>query len=111
MKETTLSYEIEAANLNEMPEDLSMPDAWMFLALRNLYWAVVHQTIDRIRAKKEKQKLVNQYEHMKFMYQMFERNAKRNIEIGNAVVEYRRNKTTENADKILTLIYNMEEKQ
>ena len=103
-----LPFERAAMRNDEMPDGLSQAGNKAFLALRWLYRAYRHGDIVRDRAKKEKEKIIREYNYDR----SFERNAIYTAEffkaISRAVSAYRKERTTENADRLVDIIDGIE---
>lgn len=100
----TFPWERKAMNGEEMPDNLEYPDQILYLELRSLYDHVRRGIITRDTAIIEKKKLLDQYRLYKF-----------NDEVGKSWVAsikatefaraaYRKERTLENADKLLAAI-------
>lgn len=87
-----------------MPSGLEYPDQVLFLCFRMLYAQLRQGIIDRETAIREKKKLLKEYEAYKFANQMGKQWVLviKDTEIARA--EYRKNRTIENADKLLVAI-------
>jgi hypothetical protein len=88
----------------EMPKELEYPDQILFLELRLLYDSYKRKLIDRDKATQEKAELLRTYEAHKIVDRMGKEwvDQIRRTELARA--EYRKNKTIENADKLLTCV-------
>lgn len=104
VKKQAFPYERQAMNGNEMPDGLEYPDQIMFLCLRALYAQLRQGIIDRDTAIREKKKLLKEYEHYKFVDQMGKQWVQIIKDTETARSEYRKNRTIENADKLLIAI-------
>jgi hypothetical protein len=89
---------------NEMPDGLEYPDQVMYLCLRMLYAQMRQGITDRDTAIREKKKLLKEYEAYKFVDQMGKEWVQviKDTEIARA--EYMKNRTLENADKLIATI-------
>lgn len=99
-----LPWEQAAIRGEEMPDGLSYPDQILFLQLRSLYAQKRAGIIDRDTAVTEKKKLLDEYRMYQFREQMGEKWVQviKNTDIARA--EYRKNRTLENADKLVAVI-------
>lgn len=99
-----LPYEKIAMAGGEMPKDLEYPDQILFLELRLLYDSYKRKLIDRDTATQEKVELLRTYEAHKIVDRMGKVwvDQIRRTELARA--EYRKNKTIENADKLLACV-------
>lgn len=100
----TFSYERQAMNGDELPMGLEYPDQVLYILLRALYDQLRKGIIDRDTAIREKKKLMKEYEAYKFVDQIGKEwvEAIKATEIARA--DYRKNRTLENADKLLIAI-------
>lgn len=99
-----LEYEKVAMAGQEMPYGLDFPDQLLFLQLRCLYDSYKKGIVDRPTAVAEKAELLRTYKNHKMIEQMGRDWIKtiKDTEICRA--EYRKNKTIENADRLLFVI-------
>lgn len=99
-----LPYEKTAMSGGEMPKDMEYPDQILFLELRLLYDSYKRKLIDRDTATQEKVELLRTYEAHKIVDRMGKVwvDQIRRTELARA--EYRKNKTIENADKLLACV-------
>lgn len=97
-------YERKAKDGDEMPEGLEYPDQVLFLCFRMLYSQLKQGIIDRDTAIREKKKLLKEYEAYRFADQMGKEWVQviKNTELARA--EYMKNRTLENADKLIATI-------
>lgn len=97
-------WEQAAIRGDEMPDGLSYPDQILFLGLRMLYAQKRAGIINRDTAVVEKKKLLDEYRVYTFREKMGDEWVEqiRLTEIARA--EYRKNRTLENADKLVLLI-------
>ena len=104
------ALERQAMDGNEMPNGLEYPDQVLDLCFRMLYAQLRQGIIDRDTAIREKKKLLREYESYKFVDQMGKQWVKiiKDTEIARS--EYLKNRTLENADKLLQAIYQVERK-
>lgn len=100
----TLPYEKIAIAGGEMPDGLKYPDQVLFLELRMLYDQLKKGVIDRPTAMKEKKKLLDAYRVYRFNEQMGKEWAERIRLTELARAAYRKERTLENADKLVALI-------
>lgn len=89
---------------NEMPDGLEYPDQVMYLCLRMLYEQLRTGIVDRETATREKRRLAREYEAYVFVDQMGKEWVQviKNTELARA--EYTKNRTLENADKLIATI-------
>lgn len=99
-----LPWEKAAIRGDEMPDGLSYPDQILFLCLRNLYAQKRAGIIDRAAAVREKNKLLDEYRVYQFREQMGEEWVEQIKLTEIARAEYRKNRTLENADKLVEII-------
>lgn len=99
-----LPYEKLAMSGGEMPKGMDYPDQILFLELRLLYKSYRQQLIDRETATREKVELLRVYEAHKIVDSMGKEwvDQIRRTELARAA--YRKNKTIENADKLLLCV-------
>lgn len=97
-------YEQKAMNGEEMPNGMAYPDQILYLSLRMLYAQLKQGVVDRSTAVREKKKLVQEYEHYKFAEAMGKDWVRIIKDTEMARSEYRKNRTLENADKLLYTI-------
>lgn len=99
-----LPYEKIAMSGGEMPKGMEYPDQILFLELRLLYKSYRQQLIDRETATREKVELLRVYEAHKIVDNMGKEwiDQIRRTELARAA--YRKNKTIENADKLLLCV-------
>ena len=99
-----LPYEKIAMAGGEMPKGLEYPDQILFLELRLLYDSYKRKLIDRETATQEKVELLRTYEAHKIVDRMGKEwvdQIKRTELVRSA---YRKDKTIENADKLLACV-------
>jgi hypothetical protein len=99
-----LPYEKIAMAGGEMPDGLEYPDQILFLELRLLYDSYKRKLIDRERATQEKVELLRTYEAHKIVDRMGKEWVDQIKRTELARAEYRKDKTIENADKLLTCV-------
>lgn len=99
-----LPYEKIAMAGGEMPKGLEYPDQILFLELRLLYDSYHRSLIDRETATREKVELLRTYEAHKIVDKMGKEwvDQIKRTELARAV--YRKDKTIENADKLLACV-------
>lgn len=99
-----LPYEKIAMSGGEMPKGMEYPDQILFLELRLLYDTYRRGAIDRNSATNEKVELLREYEAHKMVDRMC-RECVENIRKTEAArANYRKEKTIENADKLIACI-------
>ena len=100
----TFPYERQAMNGEEIPNGLEYPDQVLFLELRMLYDQLRKGIVTRETATAEKKKLLDNYRIYKFNDQMGKEwvEAIKKTEIARAA--YRKERTLENADRLLLAI-------
>ena len=99
-----LPYEKTAMQGGEMPEGLTLTDQNMFLALRSLYDNYRKGIVDRDTASREKNRLIIEYKSS-ILIDMACRNWSEQIkqtEVARSA--YRKDRTLENADKLLAAV-------
>ena len=96
-----LPYEKIAMAGGEMPKGMEYPDQILFLELRLLYDSYKRQLVDRETATREKLELLRTYEAHKIVDRMGKEWVDQIKRTELARAEYRKNKTIENADKLL----------
>ena len=99
-----LPYEKIAMAGGEMPKELEYPDQILFLELRLLYDSYKRKLIDRETATQEKIELLRTYEAHKIVDSMGKELADQIKRTELARATYRKDKTIENADKLLACI-------
>ena len=99
-----LPYEKIAMSGGEMPKGLEYPDQILFLELRLLYESYKKGIIDRNSATMEKVELLRAYEAHKIVDRMGKEWVEqiKTTELARSV--YRKDKTIENADKLLACV-------
>lgn len=95
---------------NEMPDGLEYPDQVMYLCMRMLYSQLRLGIIDRDAAIREKKRLVREYECYAFRNEMGKEWVQviKSTELARA--EYMKNRTLDNADKLMEAIYQVKRK-
>lgn len=99
-----LPYEKIAMAGEEMPRGLEYPDQILFLELRLLYDSYKRKLIDRDTATREKVELLRTYEAHKIVDKMGKEWVDQIKRTETARAEYRKDKTIENADKLLACV-------
>ena len=99
-----LPYEKIAMAGCEMPNGLEYPDQILFLQLRLLYDSYKRKLIDRDTATQDKVELLRTYEAHKIVEKMGKEWVEQIKRTELARAEYRKNKTIENADKLLACV-------
>ena len=99
-----LPYEKIAMAGGEMPKGLEYPDQILFLELRLLYDGYKRKLIDRDKATQEKVELLRTYEAHKIVDKMGKEWVDQIKRTELARAEYRKDKTIENADKLLACV-------
>ena len=99
-----LPYEKIAMAGGEMPKGLEYPDQILFLELRLLYDSYKRKMIDREKATQEKVELLRTYEAHKIVDKMGKEWVDQIKRTELARATYRKEKTIENADKLLACV-------
>ena len=99
-----LPYEKIAMAGGEMPNGLEYPDQILFLELRLLYDSYKRKLIDRETATHEKVELLRTYEAHKIVDKMGREWVDQIKRTELARAAYRKDKTIENADKLLACV-------
>ena len=99
-----LPYEKIAMAGGEMPDGLEYPDQILFLELRLLYDSYKRKLIDRETATREKVELLRIYEAHKIVDRMGKEWVDQIKRTELARATYRKEKTIENADKLLACV-------
>lgn len=99
-----LPYEKTAMSGGEMPKGLEYPDQILFLELRLLYDSYKRKLIDRETATREKVELLRTYEAHKIVDRMGKEWVEQIKRTELARATYRKDKTIENADKLLACV-------
>lgn len=99
-----LPYEKIAMAGGEMPKGLEYPDQILFLELRLLYDSYKRKLIDRETATREKVELLRVYEAHKIVDRMAKELVDQIKLTELARATYRKEKTIENADKLIACI-------
>ena len=95
------SWERIAMAGGEMPDNLPYSEQLLFLALRLLYDSYKRKLIDRETATKEKSKLITEYQVNVLMDKIILDLVDQLKRSELARAEYRKNRTLENADKVI----------
>ena len=99
-----LPYEKAAMSGEEMPKCLEYPDQILFLQLRLLYDSYKRKLIDRDTATQEKAELLRNYEAHKIVDRMGKEWVDQIKRTELARAAYRKDKTIENADKLVVCV-------
>ena len=99
-----LPYEKIAMSGGDMPKGLEYPDQILFLELRLLYDSYRRKMIDRDKATQEKVELLRTYEAHKIVERMGREWVDQIKRTELARAAYRKDKTIENADKLLSCV-------
>ena len=97
----SLPFEAQAARGEPMPNNLTFPDMVMYQALAALYGRYRQKTITRDRASFEKKALLSEYEALKFKWSLGDHWAQILKATEAARCAYRKERTLENADKLV----------
>lgn len=103
-KSLQLPYEKIAMAGGTMPDGLEYPDQILFMELRLLYDSYKRQLIDRDSATREKVELIRVYEAHKIVDSCGKEWVEQIKRTELARAAYRKEKTIENADKLLACI-------
>ena len=99
-----MPYEKIAMSGGEMPDGLSSADQQMFLELRLLYDSYKRGIVDRETAKKEKMKLLTEYQANVIVDGFAKHWAQSQMKTEAARQAYRKNRTLENADALIFVL-------
>lgn len=99
-----LPYERAAMNGDELPGGLEYPDQVLYLCLRSLYNQVRRGIVTRETAILEKKKLLDEYRVYKFNDEMGKQWTAQIKKTELARAAYRKERTLENADRLLIAI-------
>ena len=99
-----LPYEKIAMSGGEMPTGMEYPDQILFLELRLLYDSYKRKLIDRDAATQEKAELLRVYEAHKIVDRMGKEWVDQIKRTELARAAYRKDKTIENADKLVACV-------
>lgn len=97
-------YEVAAMNGEEMPKGLTIPDQIMFLGLRLLHASYRLGIISREAARKEKNSLIRQCDYFRFRDHLSNGWAEGIKKTEAARAAYRKERTLENADRLLAAV-------
>lgn len=100
----TLDYELPAMHGDPMPTGLTFPDQLMFQALSLLYARYRFKTISREQASVEKKQFLREHEAFVYRWKLGDHYVELINRTEAARTEYRKNRTIENADKLLQAI-------
>lgn len=100
----TLDYELTAMHGDPMPPGLTFPDQLMFQALSLLYARYRAKTITREQASVEKKQLLREHEAFVYHWKLGDHYVEVINRTEAARTAYRKNRTIENADKLLQAI-------
>ena len=102
----TYWFEKDAKNNAPMPDNLTEQEALIYSFLRNLYWSLGHRIITTEQAQREKdvtlKKMEKGREAREFERRLWENSAKRTMAAERAMTMYRKNRTLENADELVS---------
>lgn len=99
-----LSYERAAMRGDAMPDDLTFPDQLMFQALSLLYARYRAKTITREQASVEKKQLLREHEAFVYRWKLGDHYVETIKKTELAASAYCKNRTLENADRLLEAI-------
>lgn len=99
-----LPYEKIAMAGGEMPKGMEYPDQILFLELRLLYDSYKRKMIDRETATREKVELMRTYEAHKIVDRMGKEWVEQIKQTELARASYRKDKSIENADKLIACV-------
>lgn len=99
-----LPYEKIAMQGGEMPEGLTLTDQNMFLSLRSLYDNYKKSVVDRDTASREKNRLIIEYKSSILIDTVCRNWVDQIKQTEIARAAYRKDRTLENADKLLAAI-------
>ena len=106
MRILTYWFEKDAKNNAPMPDGLTEHEALIFSFLRNLYWSLQKGIITAEQAQKEKNKTIKKMEEgrkaREFERRLWENSARRTMAAERAMTIYRKNRTLENADELVS---------
>lgn len=97
-------YEMDAKNQMPMPDGLPFYDKIMYQELRFLYRQLTDRAISREDAKNERRKMVQDWEYLKFQSELLDQMTGTIKATELARAAYRKNRTLENADALVTAI-------
>ena len=104
----TLPYEQAAMRGDPLPSGLDYPDQVMYMELRLLYDSAKRKIITYDTGVLEKKKLLDEYRCFKFNWENGTRWTQILKNTENAISEYRKNRTLENADTLLRILEGMD---
>lgn len=104
----TFPYEKDAMMMREMPDGIDFPDKVMYLSLRLLYSHFKNGMIGEQQAISEKRKLIKDYDLLRFEYDTSMRWVKCLHQLEASATDFRKNRTIENANKMLTALDGIE---
>lgn len=99
-----IEVERDAMNGREMPDGLGYAEQWLYQQLRMLYYQYKTKIITREIAAVEKKKMLDQYRHLKFREELGDGWVKNIRQTELARAAYRKERTLENADRLLDAI-------
>lgn len=99
-----IPYEMAARIGDKMPEGLSMADQALFLGLRMLYGSCRLKIISEDQANKERNRLIHKCEYFRFRDELSSRWEKSLRKTEEARAAYRKERTLENADRLLAAV-------
>lgn len=99
-------YEEQARRNEPMPDGLTADESLVYTFLRNLYWSLNKGMLSKEQAQKEKNitinKLIKLGESREFERRCWENSAKRTMAAERAMTMYRKNKSLETADELVS---------
>lgn len=101
MSEFVLPYEREAMQGLPIPENLSWYDKKIYIMLRSLYAEYKRGNISRETAKKDKKEIMKEYGNLVFAGKLLDTAHERYKATEEARREYAKNRTLENAERML----------
>lgn len=99
-----LSYERAAMRGDPMPRDLAFPDQLMYQSLALLYARYRASTITREQASAEKKQLLREHETFVYRWKLGDHYVETIKKTELAASAYRKERTLENADKLIEAI-------
>lgn len=104
----TFRHEKQAMNNEPLPDKLSLEEQSLYLSLRSLYISYRLGGISREQGHAEKNKLLAEFEKRKKLADFAQRRNKHTVAMWKAIerikAAYRKNKSIENADKLVDAI-------
>lgn len=97
-------WEKQAMDGQELPDGLDYPEQILYLSLRMLYSQLKQRIIDRPIAVREKKRLMEEYRLYKFNWELGNSWAKTVRETELARAAYLKDRTVENANKLVSAI-------